>query len=213
MNLIDFSLTSGMSADDARRFIEEKYNFIILAETLAFPQELEEKMYNILPAFTVGFLKNILESNFVVMADTCAVMSAGFGKFIKNAETVFMEKNRHFVIPYMVDVELHRKLSEKKLEFYSGLVEKKLFVIYHDENEWSGTLRDKPHADPVIFEKASVYRRQSTNVLVITQDKNLTHDILELNTMKSTQSKARIIVKKINEYGCLDEYADIKGGN
>ena len=212
MNLIDFSLTAGMSADEARRFIEEKYNFIILAETLAFPHELEEKMYNMLPAFTADFLENILDSNSVVMADTCAVMSAGFVRFMKTAETVFRKKNRHFVITYMVDVELHRNRSEKQLEFYSDLVEKGSFVIYHDENEWSGTLRNRPHADPVIFEKASVYRRQSINVLVITQDKNLTRDILDLNAMKSTQSKARIIVRKINDYGYLDEYTDIKGG-
>lgn len=202
-----------MSTVDARKLISEKYNFIVLAETIPFPQKLEEKLYGILPDITTDFLNNILDNNFVVMADTCAIMSEGFYDFIKIAEPVFREKNKHFVIPYMVDVELHRKISGKKLEFYSELIKKHLFVLYHDQNEWSGTLCNKPHADPVIFEKASVYRRQSVNVLVITQDRDLTHDILKLNNMESVQSKAKIIVKKINEYGCLDEYADIKRGN
>ena len=142
-----------------------------------------------------------------MLIDTCSLLHPGFFHFYQfycNAAT------RPLYIPYVVQLELKKKLHDSRLHAQARRVLELIrcddrITVLGDEKDLrrNDHGEKRVHADPVFIEKLTFLRNSGVNVLLLTQDKALTGDLLNINKLRCRSTKAVIIVKKLTPDGIL----------
>ena len=145
--------------------------------------------------------------NYKIFIDTCSILDEGVNKFWINIIPLLQEYQNRIIIPHRVFEELNKhatnttkvKLAKdavKSLRFLEQLNKNKLIEIRGEKTD-----NFVDNVFQVVFTKF----RMKYKLLLITQDKNLTKDILSLNSGKAVRANT-VHVRKINRYGFLSVY-------
>lgn len=158
-------------------------------------------------AGTIQFLRRCDAQGYHVLIDTCSLLHPGFFHFYQfycNAAT------HPLYIPYVVQLELKKKLHDSRLHAQARRVLELIrcddrITVLGDEKDLrrNDHGEKRVHADPVFIEKLTFLRNSGVNVLLLTQDKALTGDLLNINKLRCRSTKAVIIVKKLTPDGIL----------
>ncbi|NLB61852.1 MAG: leucine-rich repeat protein [Clostridiales bacterium] len=158
----------------------------------------------------LSILEKDIKNNDLIFIDTCAVMDPFFPDFLSNVIPILIRENKQMVVLRTVLMELRRKLEQMrssslaediKIEAraYMGLYSLNKLINYkllcYDEKE--DDIAD--HS----FEDMFITLRRENRLLLITQDKNLTANILSFNKNEAVRGKI-ISVKMINNWGFLE---------
>lgn len=144
--------------------------------------------------------------NHVIMIDTCSLMHEKCEVLFSNLLPVLKKNNKKLIIPYKVLEELKKHLDWKKDPFKASLAEKALKLCDQLRQNNCLIIRGSENdnfADNVFFVHFADYRLRYHMVL-ITQDRDLSHDILQLNEL-NTSGGYPIKVYKITSNGLLSE--------
>ena len=154
---------------------------------------------------TLQFLRRV--SNHDVFIDTCSLLHTGFFPFYALYRKAV---SRPLCVPYVVKLELEKKLHDPRLHTQASRVlerihrDNNIILLGGDEDlRRSDCGRKRVHADPVFVEKLLYLRNNGHSLLLITQDKAMTADVLEINNLRSRHSKAVVLVKKLTPDGFL----------
>ena len=166
------------------------------------------------------FIRRCTRKKYLFLVDTCSIMHNQrktylFPEFIKKVKPVLTETHMQIIVPFVVykEVEWLSKYSnnpDKKipashmLPILEQLLEQEsdILTMVGDRNDWARD-KDRPFADPFFHTQITRFREQKRNTLLITQDNNLTADILSENNKLSIRSKAVIEVRRIGRNGDL----------
>ena len=156
------------------------------------------------------YAKNILE-NYVkgwkIFMDTCSILHPEANKFWLNIVPLLQQYQNKIIIPLRSIEELQKhagnagkpELAEQAksvLKILSQLIKAGFVEI---RGEQSDNFADN------VFQVVFTKFRMTHKLLLITQDKDLAHDITALNDNKSV--KANLVhVKRINKYGFLSNF-------
>jgi len=165
------------------------------------------------------FILRCALQDYLILVDTCAILEiinrqSAFEKLTDKIRPVLKKTGKKLIIPYVVDQEVEflskhgdsrpKNNAQRMLPVIRKLTEeeKDIFVCVGSRADWP---RDdnKPFADPVFRREIIHFREKGRNVLLITQDKNLTAAILRENNDGSIRSKSVIEVRMLNEDGNL----------
>ena len=109
-----------------------------------------------------------------------------------------------------MNLQLDTKLHDPRLPTHANRVldrkhlNNNIILLGGDEDlRRSDCGRKRVHADPVFVEKLLYLRNNGHSLLLITQDKAMTADVLEINNLRSRHSKAVVLVKKLTPDGFL----------
>lgn len=141
-----------------------------------------------------------------IMIDTCSFMHDGCEAFSDRLLPALKRCSRKVIIPQKVLLELKKHAENKTDPNKSRTARKGLAICEKFLKEGCLTVKGSPtdnFADNVIFVSFSQYRLKYKMVL-ITQDRHLTNDILQLNEMKSAAGK-QVRVFRITNAGDLIE--------
>lgn len=142
-------------------------------------------------------LQNLLHKEDVrIFIDTCSMMSNNFDSFLGALIPVLATNNKKLVIPYscLQELKKHEGNSKLKKDADSAI---ELLEIINEYIEIRGNKDDGTFADNVFLRVFTQFRLKY-NLILITEDKGLKTDILNLNNSKSVSSK-RIYVFNIRE--------------
>lgn len=175
---------------------------------------------------TEGLIRRCIDRHFVILIDTCSLLNCNFFLFFEKVRPVLRELGGRILIPQVVMYELERKesdkydlrLAETASSVHSYLEEQIgngfIAVVLDGEDPENDFVKDEKgcdiaFADILWVEKMIFYRRKRKNVLMITQDHDLTLDLLQQNKLESSRSNAAVIVvKKIGKNGMLIDNAE-----
>ena len=233
MNLLELSKATGLPPEELRGILHDRYNRVVLHELAPVNTEAETELlaeYAIRspphPAKkqhprkpgpspdrerqrteTLQFLRRCDAQGYHVLIDTCSLLHPGFFHFYQfycNAAT------HPLYIPYVVQLELKKKLHDSRLHAQARRVLELIrcddrITVLGDEKDLrrNDHGEKRVHADPVFIEKLTFLRNSGVNVLLLTQDKALTGDLLNINKLRCRSTKAVIIVKKLTPDGIL----------
>lgn len=164
---------------------------------------IENKTNQYLDQQSMNELENYVK-NYKIFMDTCSILHPPVDKFWQHIIPLLELHKTYIIIPTRCIQELIKFTKEvdgknkslvdrakNSLDIIDKLKKEKLIKIKGEETD--------NFADNV-FQVVFTKFRLKYNLLLITQDKNLSLDILNLNKVKSSQGK-KIDVKKINKYG------------
>lgn len=156
----------------------------------------------------VATMEEIINADRIIMIDTNAVLSGKFVKFMNDAEPLLTKYKKMFIFPHVVYGELLWKKNgnekqlkdnaKRKLEIIKRFVKDNLAEIVGEDADWPDKSK-KPFADPTFLERVLTLRNNGKSCTIITADKDLGHDILSFNNIKSVKTKADIKVYCIDE--------------
>lgn len=142
---------------------------------------------------------------YTFLIDTCSLLHEAFPDLMTHLIPILRECGKRMLVPSGVVAEL-RNLGERKCELRSrvmtlanhlaALKEEDLVEICGEYGESFG--------DKQILSTATRLMTD-TELLIITQDKGLSEDLLQLNSLRSVHGK-RLSVGRINRYGYLSRY-------
>lgn len=141
----------------------------------------------------------------MIFFDTCSLLESNSAVVLKNIASKLLNEGRKMIIPYIVikelrDVPIKKKWLSKRAEKIMKIIShyRKLgtIAIYGDENDV-----ELGFADAVIQKLATMFA-QNYEFIVITQDNNLTSELLNMANSQSVRYR-RIKVFKINNNGKL----------
>lgn len=146
-------------------------------------------------------LKTRFFENDFILIDTCSFLQKDIEQFLECFFDIYLEKrnkNQHVVLHESILSELEKLRENGKM---SNAVTRAIYLIkdtYGDVFETAG--------NSVVFGDASIFRaviglRLVGTVLIVTEDKRLTHDCLLLNQLRSQKGKK---VSVISVGGIMD---------
>lgn len=150
------------------------------------------------------YLKRMI-SRYTLFVDTCSLMHPEFPQLLERMTPLLRSSEKMLMIPSGVENELkHLLLKNNELRDHLG----KLLELL-DEKEREGIVMvcgssATTFADQQMLAIAAC-SRVSDQVLFITQDNNLSMDILRLNELSSVRGNA-VAVCRVNRYGYLSRY-------
>ena len=233
MNLIELSQKIGLPPETVREILLSRCHRIVLHELAPVNAEAEAELLAAYAHFpppvtppekcqdfhhshiddthrkdgVLSFLRRCDAKGYHVLIDTCSLLHPGFFpfyEFYRDATT------RPLYVPYVVQLELEKKLHDPRLHAQASRV---LELICRDDRiTLLGDAKDlrrtdhgekRVHADPVLVEKLTYLRNSGVSVLLLTQDKDLSADLLNINKLRCRSTKASIIVKKLTPDGIL----------
>ena len=160
-----------------------------------------------------AFLVNIVK-NFKIFIDTCSLLSEYAESFWEHILPVLKEHNSNVVVPlrvyqevakYADDPELCKTKAPDDAELNARAKKAKLKIINFQSAGLVRVLGDDRtdnFADNV-FQTVFTQFRMKYNLILITQDKRLSEDIMKISESKSVLVKNQILVRRINKYGYL----------
>ena len=231
MNLLELSQKTGLSPENLRALLYNRYHRIVLhnlapvnaeveAELLAEyahptqpvthpakKQALRSPDHKRQQTETLQLLHRCDAQGYRAFIDTCSLLHPGFSAFYQ----LYRNTATHpLYVPYVVRLELEKKLHDPRLHAQASRV---LELINHDEritvvgdaNDLRRTDRGEKrvHADTIFVEKSLFFHNNGRSILLLTQDKSLTADLLKINTLQSRSTKAVVLVKKLTPAGTL----------
>ena len=146
-----------------------------------------------------------LAARYTILIDTCSLLNPQFPALMSRLVPLLQENGKALVIPSGVIAELKdlvvRKdeLQEQIRELIGQLAALKREGLVSVFGEQSADFGDQQ------LLAAATRFLTSTELLVITQDNDLSEDLLHLNRLSSVRGK-RLTVGRINRYGYLSRY-------
>ncbi|MCI6732705.1 MAG: hypothetical protein MR487_10360 [Lachnospiraceae bacterium] len=165
-----------------------------------------------LSAASQGKLEYLVQ-NYILFIDTCSLLLPESAAFLGNLIPELKKHGKILYLPRVVYQEFERVKDNKPeltviyKEVYNILFhmsQQKLLVICGDAS-------DIGHADNVFLTQFTRLRMKG-RMLLITQDRGLTADILNLNNQRSSSGDP-ILVQRINRYGYLSKPAELRTGD
>lgn len=144
-------------------------------------------------------LERIIHSNTILIIDTCSLLEYAFEPFSKRVEPLLQSTGKKLILPVVVVHEIEKNAkknqrleinSKRALAILVDLKKKSLLDVVGDECE--------PKFGDVVFLSNVLKQFLITDVAVITQDNNLTHDLLSFNSLLSVQSRHHISVYRLS---------------
>ncbi len=153
---------------------------------------------------------NIIEiiKEYKLFVDTCSLMHESSNTFFNDLASYLTEYKKKVIVPDKVIYEIKGLQKNKKIRTSNAACKGAKILDFYKENniiEIRGEKGD-PFADNVFHYVFSKFRTQY-NLALITQDKGLAIDILDLKKSKAIQSSKKLLVLK------LDKNGKIKGWN
>ncbi len=165
--------------------------------------------------YTKKLLQYCIDKKYLIFIDTCSLLKQP--EFFQFYECLKSFPHVVLYVPYVVTEELKNMLEPDREADVRRRAEKVLKFICKEEAQgeiiFIGNEHDKRnkangdkgvHADRIFIEKLNYYRNNSRSCLFITQDHDVTVDVLKLNEWCSLHSSASIVVKKIGKGGILE---------
>ena len=152
--------------------------------------------------------------NNVILIDCCSLLVSGSEKLLSQLIPYLIKYKRKLIIPVIVMSEIEKvgKKDQSLSDTISGvkfmltdMVKRNLIMFVKSEE-------DSYFADPVFLSHFHQLRLK-TNILLITQDMDLSYDVLSINNTRSVKSKYRIAVCKVTDKGNLVERCLTPDGN
>ncbi len=171
------------------------------------PQEIATRSKNNLITFA---------KNYKIFIDTCSLLSPYAEDFWNNIIPVLESENTNIVVPHRVYQEVDKFASNPTLcqqknpdnpDFNNLAKKAKQRILNLQSRGLIRILGDKTDnfADNV-FQTVFTQYRMKYNLLLITQDKNLSEDILRIKESKAVTVNNKLEVKRINKYGYLSNF-------
>lgn len=232
MNLIELSKRTGLTPEELRVILRDRYHRVVLHDLAQVNAGAEADLlaeYSIRSppvrpvrvkkpgprkpgpdrkrqrTETLELLRRV--QAYDVFIDTCSLLHAGFFPFYALYRKA---ASRPLYVPYVVKLELEKKLHDPRLHARASRVLELIrsddnIIILGDEHDLRRTDsgEKRVHADAVFVEKLLFIHNNSRSVLLLTQDKAMTADVLEINNMRSRRSKAVVMVRKLTPDGFL----------
>ncbi len=167
-----------------------------------------------------NFLVDIAK-NYKIFIDTCSLLSEYADSFWEHIIPVLKEEKTSVIVPlrvyeevekYADNVELCQKkaadspnlnqLAKRAKSRVIKLQDEGLVRVFGDKND--------NFADNV-FQTVFTQYRMKYNLILITQDKNLTADILRISESKAVMVSTKTLVRRINKHGYLSFVENIPG--
>lgn len=143
---------------------------------------------------------------YTLLIDTCALLHEQFPLLTKRLEPLLRQNCKALVVPSGVVAEL-RFLPLKKPELadrvqalmplLSRLQKQGLLRVYGDRGETFGDRQMLAAVTTLLT---------TSSLLVITQDRNLSNDVLLLNQLECMRDKQMVAVSRVNRYGYLSRF-------
>lgn len=142
---------------------------------------------------------------FKIFIDTCSLLEPSADAFWNNIIPLLHQYNAKVIIPYRCIQELAIHMKNKQDAKLAATAENVIKILKQLENAGYIDIRGEKSdnfADNVFNVVFTKFRMQY-NLLLITQDRDLSEDILKLNESKSVSSNKIVDVKKLNKHGFL----------
>lgn len=212
--------TLGISSEETIRLLKQHSISVVDADSVLKEVDLK-KLSEVIQEIKVGNVSQIDQSetdrehNFLesyvkeckIFIDTCSLLTPHNVKFWENIIPILKETGNRVIIPTraMDEIIKHSKNNNKpKLQQQSLKVLEALQQLKQEDLvEFRGEETDN-FADNV-FQVVFTKFRMTHKLLLITQDKDLASDILNLNNIKSVKAK-QVHVKRINQRGYLSNF-------
>lgn len=152
-------------------------------------------------------MESFVRDGYKIFVDTCSLLHFSAEKFFLNIIPILDSYNAKIIVPLRCCDEL-KKHSQNNLDVQlannaSNVLKKLKQLIDAGYAELRGEDSDN-FADNVFLTVFTKFRMKY-NMLLITQDNDLAHDILALNDSKSVNGKD-VCVRQINQYGFLSRF-------
>lgn len=188
------------------RLVESDGVSVEYTKSLMPPEELPGAYERLFPIAgrrkSDEFLNTCFEQNFEIIIDTCSILGDGAASFLTHLREFLRANGKKLWVSCSSLQELQRLRSQLRLETLAVLNdmidEKRLGAL----GEWE----DPSFFDGVLLQKLVMLRERGQNILVLTQDTNLTYDLRSLNLLKTgaeNGQKGIIRVKEIDPRGFL----------
>ena len=159
-----------------------------------------------------SFLAHMVDK-YKIFIDSCSLLSEYADSFWEHIIPMLKEKNSFVVVPFRVYEEvakyadnpaLYKEKAPDNPDFNKTAINVKKKIIKLANEKLVRVFGDKNDnfADNV-FQTVFTQYRMKYDMLLITQDKNLSEDIMRITESKSVMVNKKILVKKINRYGYL----------
>lgn len=233
MTVKDFAREADIKCEEAKEILEEKFDIIPLTDNYILPEEVAEKIQkdfindkeNLLKTLASIYddeyvpikmqiansavISRFLDRNFSIFIDSNFIFGKNFVNFVSSIENVLKVNGAKLMILDDVEQEIKKhtkkskikKLAKSRLGILNKYIEKGILQIAKEE-DIKKICKDN-FADFTFQMVFQVYRRNNKNVMLITNDKNLTTDILMLNLISSVDSTAEMCVGRIDDTGLL----------
>ena len=159
-------------------------------------------------------LHEILKTNDIVAVDTCTIMDESFLQFMEVYKSIYQQYDTRLSFHHAVLRELNQinKNSEKSMKDRQKARERMYFLygLYHDTSvnfilNADSCDQGQVFADP-LFNDYIIKNRNKSRIAIITQDKNLTEDLLRLNNIESFEGYS-VRVLRLSNGNLLERYA------
>jgi len=143
-----------------------------------------------------------------IYIDTCSLMEKPIEKFFENINPILKEYNKKIIVLYNVELELKKIAKSGK---YEPEKQKKAEIAlevlnpYANEIDISIEENDNKKTADQVFEIIFARHRNEYKILLITEDFNLSNEILNRNKDKAVRGK-KCEVCRINDNGYLREF-------
>ena len=147
-----------------------------------------------------------LARNYVMMIDTCSLMHDKCEIMMDELLPALQKAHKHLIVPEKVMLELKKLRNDTSDPLRSAYALEGLKICQELRDADCLSIRGSKSdnfADNVFFVYFSNYRDRY-RLLLITQDQGLTHDILQLNGLRSSDGYP-VKVMHITRYGKLEE--------
>ena len=171
---------------------------------------------------SMQFLENSVK-NYKIFVDACSLLHPDADKFWMNIVPILQRENKKLIIPLRVyeevdkfasDPKQYEKKNQSDPQFHSRAVKAKQNIIKMKSAGIVAVMGDETDnfADNVFLTVFTKYRMKY-NLMLVTQDNNLSNDIINIANSLSVNSHHRIVVEKINRHGFLSAYGNRSGVN
>lgn len=224
MTLLEFSKLTGISENQAQDIIIKYCGEKVLSSKLQLPERINNKISELIDNpeqiqkilndeydgnnQSVKVFSELIKDKYIIIIDTCIILSQHFESLIKAVKPVLKEKNQKIILPHIVYLEMEyhskgndirlKRNAQKKISILKDLISQNIMEESGSDDDWTDKSK-KPFADPVIISQTQLLRSTGKNSAVITEDKKLSEDLFNNNKLKSVRSKAKIKVC------CLDD--------
>ena len=161
----------------------------------------------------VEFLESCVK-NYLIFMDTCSFLYENAEAFWSHIIPILQREKKTIIVPKRVYEEVYKfatrpdlceKKSDPKLNERAKTAEQKICVLQRAGliEIFKGEMDN--FADNV-FLTVFTNLRMKYNLLLITQDRKLSSDIVSINYSKSVKTNNQIMVARINRYGYLSRF-------
>jgi len=162
------------------------------------------------------YLETVVKKNDRILIDTCSLLVDEAESFLANIAPVLQQEKKIIIVPYRVFQEVESFASDQAYcvkkypnspKLYTSAVKaKRIITNMHKSGlvEVFGSDSDN-FADNVFLTICTQYVIKY-NIAIITQDKNLSHDIINIGKSQFAKTKNKLTVVRINKFGYLNVY-------